>query len=117
MKGGLHQPALGKVKLALANEQTISEHFLDALDCEPFGKMAVLGNQDFLDEIGMIEQEEFVRMIAETEARYIALIPGQVGKKRERIAPHCIERGSRRNSIGRRVGSALLHLCLQPLSR
>ena len=57
MKGGLHQAALAQMELAFAGEQSFAQQDLGALQHAALDEVALAGDQDVLDEFGVVEEE------------------------------------------------------------
>ena len=81
----LHQPTLPKVQLALAREQPLTEHALRHLQRLTLHERSLLADQHLPDQIRMVQED--LALGSETEARDVAVLPGDTEERPGRVPP------------------------------
>ena len=82
MKRRLRQTPLPPVKFIFAGQQSFTQQTLGALQREAFMKAWVIGDQNVLDVVRMIQEKRFLR--TETKIGNVAILRGEVLKKWQR---------------------------------
>jgi hypothetical protein len=79
MKRRLGEPTLTPMETAFARQQTLSKQALGALQASPFAKQLVMGYEDVLDQVGVIQEDN--PLGAEAKPYEVAVALGGVGQK------------------------------------
>jgi len=72
MECGLNQPALAYVKTSFAGQQAIAQQHAGALQHAALGEVALIGDQDFANQVRMIYEIDV--LIGEPEKRNVAIL-------------------------------------------
>lgn len=86
------------MKLAFTGEQSFSKQTLGALQSQSFFETAVTCDEDFLNEVRVIQEISGLR--PELEIGDVAIVPGEILKEWQRPAP-VLEQSGKRNTAAR----------------
>ena len=100
MKGRLGEPALPKVKLVLAREQSLTEEHLGALESPSLVEEPSVGDEHVADPVGIADEND--RLRSDADAGDVAVAVRELLEQRERPTDH----GGPRAEAAARAGVA-----------
>ena len=86
MKGRLGEPALPKVKLVLAREQSLTEEHLGALESPSLVEEPSVGDEHVADPVGIADEND--RLRSDADAGDVAVAVRELLEQRERPTDH-----------------------------